>query len=422
MIAFCLVCTMPAYSSAIDTRSEIQQLYVGYLGRGADQAGLDYWVNDIDTGVMTMEQLRANLCYSQPEYLNTYGGLTREEQLKRIYLNIFEREPDVGGVNYWAYGGGASVNVDQLIVAFINSASPSDELVLDNKLEVAIYYTDRRGGSDYNQIEAMNAIDDVDSTAASVAAGKSFVDSLGRSITVTATAGTGGDVTFGSSTVNHGSLSYFSVSRGSSTSFSVSPNSGYAHGAVSGTCPAGSWNGSTYTIGNVLSECYVSFSFTIISSTSTSITQEAYWWLLDEQAEVAGSPYRLYNTNVDGISFEYTLNDVTTYLTISNFEAWFSGSMRTHSGFVNALQYPLLDLIASGVLPEGTTLTLDYSNTITTNTYGALFSTPIPAIVLTLHNDHGYITPTGFHLTEYAWGSYDLFFEYAASAIMVTDL
>lgn len=121
---------------------EIQKLYIGYLGRAADKAGLNYWVNDIATGVMTMEQLRANLTNEQPEYTDIYGGLTRRQLVSQIYRNLFEREPDADGLNYWVSGGGSIVNADQLIVAFLNAASPADRLVLDNKTTVAMHYTE----------------------------------------------------------------------------------------------------------------------------------------------------------------------------------------------------------------------------------------------------------------------------------------
>ena len=32
----------------------VQQLYIGYLGRAADKAGLDFWTNAVATGVSTL--------------------------------------------------------------------------------------------------------------------------------------------------------------------------------------------------------------------------------------------------------------------------------------------------------------------------------------------------------------------------------
>jgi uncharacterized repeat protein (TIGR01451 family) len=51
------------------------------------------------------------------------------------------------------------------------------------------------------------------------------------------------------------------VLTGGSVAFTVVPNSGYAPAAPGGSCPAGTWSGSTYTISPVNADCSVSFSF-----------------------------------------------------------------------------------------------------------------------------------------------------------------
>ncbi len=119
---------------------EIQELYFGYLGRTADLEGLIYWVNEIKACRLTMEQLRANLTNNQPEYTNIYGGLTRRQLASQIYRNLFERNPDVDGLEYWVNGGGSIVSAERLIVAFLNAAAITDQLVLDSKITEAMYY------------------------------------------------------------------------------------------------------------------------------------------------------------------------------------------------------------------------------------------------------------------------------------------
>lgn len=70
---------------------------------------------------------------------------------------------------------------------------------------------------------------------------------------VTATAGEGGSV----------SPSTAAVESGKSATFYITENSGYTkESTVAGTCPAGSWNGNTYTTGAITADCSVSFSFT----------------------------------------------------------------------------------------------------------------------------------------------------------------
>jgi hypothetical protein len=151
------------------TSAQVQQLYVAYLGRAADKAGLDYWLSELNAvpAVLTLENLRSNFVNEQPEYTDVYGGLTRTEQVTKIYENLFGRAPDAEGLAYWTTGEGSTVAADQLLVAFINGASPADSTVVNNKVFVAEAYT-AAAGADFNADAAAAAIADVDGTTASV--------------------------------------------------------------------------------------------------------------------------------------------------------------------------------------------------------------------------------------------------------------
>ncbi|MDI3489990.1 MAG: hypothetical protein PWP11_1267 [Thauera sp.] len=155
---------------------QIQQIYIGLLGRAADQAGLDYWAAEINSGALTLEQLRANIVNEQPEYAAGQGSMTRAQAVADLYENLFNRQPEAAGLEYWVNGGGASVNIDQLVLALIAGASAADQLVLDNKTEVAEYYT-AAAGADYTADAAKAAVDNVDATRGSVDAAKVAIDS-----------------------------------------------------------------------------------------------------------------------------------------------------------------------------------------------------------------------------------------------------
>ncbi len=151
------------------TTAQVQQLYVAYLGRAADKAGLDYWTNELNAtpATLTLEDLRANFVNEQPEYADAYAGLTRSETVSKIYLNLFGRPADAAGLTYWTTGAGASVSADQLLVAFINGAATADAAVVTNKVLVAEVYTST-AGDNYSQADATTIIADVDGTAASI--------------------------------------------------------------------------------------------------------------------------------------------------------------------------------------------------------------------------------------------------------------
>lgn len=158
----------------MSTMTQLQEMYIGLLGRAADQAGLTYWANEIDQGNMTIDDVRANVVNEQPEYADGLGSMTRSQALNELYNNLFNRDADAEGLEYWVNGGGASVNFDQLVLALIDGAQPMDRLILDNRAEVANYYSEY--ASSFNNGEAAAVLANVDNTRASVEEAISQVD------------------------------------------------------------------------------------------------------------------------------------------------------------------------------------------------------------------------------------------------------
>lgn len=187
---------------------QVQQIYIGLLGRAADKPGLDYWTNEIETGVLSIEQLRANIVNEQPEYATGLGTLGRAQVVAELYQNLFERAAEPAGLEYWVNGGGSTVNIDQLVLALVNGAGAGDSLVLQNKTEAATYYT-QQAGADFTRDAANAAVENVDSTRDSVDASKASTDAgtqtSGETFTLTAGvdefAGTANNDTFKSGPV-----------------------------------------------------------------------------------------------------------------------------------------------------------------------------------------------------------------------------
>lgn len=150
---------------ALSTAQQIQQLYIGYLGRAAEQPGLDYWISMVGQGRITLDGIRTNFVNEQPEYAAMYGGLTRAQTVSRIYNNLFERDFDPEGFDYWVSGGGAAVPPDNLIAAFLAAAGPGDSEVLSRKLDVAMSFTLTAGGDHYDVSSGSAIIADVKDAA-----------------------------------------------------------------------------------------------------------------------------------------------------------------------------------------------------------------------------------------------------------------
>lgn len=156
--------------------SDIQQLYIGLLGRAADADGLAYWAG---TGLSTAE-IAKWIVEDAPEFPRG----EREAAVKALYQNLFNREPEAEGLNYWV--NESQVSIDELVVHLIEWASPKDATTLNNRTFVADAYTQTSGQTGYFSLEAAkaaiagvdhtwdsvsNALDDIDGYAFNVVAG-----------------------------------------------------------------------------------------------------------------------------------------------------------------------------------------------------------------------------------------------------------
>jgi len=163
---------------------QIQEIYIGLLGRAGDQDGVAYWAGEINNAILTIEQVRENIVNSQPEYAAGLGAMTRAQAVTELYNRLFERAPEDAGLEYWVNGEGATVPFDILVLALSNGAAASDRLILDNKSEAAQFYTDNTPTTDYSAVNAAAAVDSVDGTIASVNASKALI-TQGTTITFT---------------------------------------------------------------------------------------------------------------------------------------------------------------------------------------------------------------------------------------------
>lgn len=117
------------------TASQIQNLYIAYFGRPAEQAGLDYWSAQAD---LTVEGLSASFA-EQPEYQAVYGDLPREEVVAQLYQNLFGRKAEGNELDYWIASD--DISVDRMALALVNGAQSTDRELLDGKTEFAAAIT-----------------------------------------------------------------------------------------------------------------------------------------------------------------------------------------------------------------------------------------------------------------------------------------
>lgn len=126
--------------------SSIAQLYIAYFNRAPEPLGYDFWCDVLDNPV-TLEDIASDFA-TQPEAVAMYPLLEARttdslgDFLTTVYQNLFDRDPDVAGLEFWTgvIQGGADFGT--ILLKIIEGASEADQLVLDSKANVAQYWVE----------------------------------------------------------------------------------------------------------------------------------------------------------------------------------------------------------------------------------------------------------------------------------------
>ncbi len=135
-------------SNAAQLLDKISDLYLAYFGRAPDASGFTYWFKEIYTGGHTFQDAATAFSYSQ-EYKDTYpAGTDNRDFVESVYQNLFNREPDAVGWDYWEGRLDGGLEPDVFLLAVINGAyaptsGEEDRSLLGNKHDVAVYYAEQ---------------------------------------------------------------------------------------------------------------------------------------------------------------------------------------------------------------------------------------------------------------------------------------
>lgn len=162
------------------TASDLQQLYIGYFGRAADQAGLNFWLDAINSSGLTLANVHTAFVNST-EYSAQYEGMTVSQKVAAVYENVLGRVADEGGLDFWTNAiNNGLITEDQLIEGLLSGLSANDAAIISNKIVVANYYTSAKGDAyvEASKAESADILKDVDATVASVSAALTDVASV----------------------------------------------------------------------------------------------------------------------------------------------------------------------------------------------------------------------------------------------------
>ncbi|EKU83215.1 DUF4214 domain-containing protein [Massilia timonae] len=118
----------------------VQELYVAYFGRPADPAGLDYWTNIVEAQKSTAA-VSATFAESD-EYQDAFEGMTNTQIVNKIYMNMFGREAEATGRDYWVkLLDAGTISVDNIVADVAKAAVGTDGEAVENKVAAATAFT-----------------------------------------------------------------------------------------------------------------------------------------------------------------------------------------------------------------------------------------------------------------------------------------
>lgn len=160
-------------SASIDS---IHRAYVAYYGRPADYAGLMYWANVLDQNGGNLDAVIQSFGNSA-ESTALYGGNSTVERIDKIYVQLFNRPAEDAGRNWWAQEIDAGrVTLPAAALAILNGASGGDLALIDQKVVAARLFTDTLQGMGMSHAYGANDIGPARDYLSDVSVGMSDAD------------------------------------------------------------------------------------------------------------------------------------------------------------------------------------------------------------------------------------------------------
>lgn len=82
-----------------EDHADVLRLYRAFFDREPDRPGAIYWIDTYEQGA-TKVVIAESFTHSA-EFRGAYDGTTNREYVRRVYLNVLDREPDQKGYDYW---------------------------------------------------------------------------------------------------------------------------------------------------------------------------------------------------------------------------------------------------------------------------------------------------------------------------------
>ncbi len=142
-VTFCPLNDFDKNGNCVPDKTEyITKLYIATFNRAPDAKGLSYWVN---SGI-AIEQMAKYFFNSSEVQIIYPPGSTVRDFVKAVYGNLFNRLPEQAGEDYWTEQiEKGNITRSVLILYAINTDTENDANILENKTKVALAFVGRLG-------------------------------------------------------------------------------------------------------------------------------------------------------------------------------------------------------------------------------------------------------------------------------------
>lgn len=128
-------------ATAENNKALVESVYQSVLGRDVDDAGLEYWLKQLQSGNIDYDQLAKAIAAdasknpndpgqgSASDYIGSSGGLSIQDQIEAAYREALGRTASDADEAYWAgLIGSGSLSVEQLLAQIKKDAAANGEL------------------------------------------------------------------------------------------------------------------------------------------------------------------------------------------------------------------------------------------------------------------------------------------------------
>lgn len=138
--------------SSLTMQQTLQAFYLGLFGRAADPEGFNYWVTQVESGAMGVSDALSSMLQSSEfaERVDEQASDGDNGWVNDVYLSFFGREADDEGIDYWSSLASEGVAPQTLIQSMIMYASVTDKEALDATTSIARFYTENVADAEYD--------------------------------------------------------------------------------------------------------------------------------------------------------------------------------------------------------------------------------------------------------------------------------